>query len=391
MLWFPIMAPRPPVPRSIKIAVIGLAVVEAVILLAGLYVGRQPAKRAAPQAVITTPASIVEIDPPQLPVLPGARHRGVCFVAGGEVTPAAFADLEAHGVNWISQTLFGWQARADEPTFRIVTDDHVYWGERDSGLAETARLARARGIRTLLKPHLWLRDRSNGQWVGSIAMKNEKDWAAWFARYEEFILHYARLAERLGMETLCVGTELEGTSRRTDDWRRIIKAVRAVYRGRLTYAANWSGEFEHVEFWDDLDYIGVQAYFPLSDRAEASVDELIAGWRPHVARIAAVQKRFARPVLLTEIGYKAADRATVEPWTWTTTDRYNPDEQARAYEAAFRVLWHEPWCAGLYWWKWFPPGHHEAGGRDRYFTPQDKPAAAVMARWYGAAAAPASD
>ncbi|MEO6461570.1 MAG: hypothetical protein ABIP29_00680, partial [Candidatus Eisenbacteria bacterium] len=132
--------------------------------------------------------------------------------------------------------------------------------------------------------------------------------------------------------------------------------------------------------------IGVQAYFPLSDRAEASVDELVAGWTPHVAKIEAVQQRFARPVLLTEIGYKAADRATVEPWTWTTTDRYNPDEQARAYEAAFRVLWNKPWCAGMYWWKWFPSGHHEAGGRDRYFTPQDKPAAAVMARWYKTAA-----
>ena len=311
------------------------------------------------------------------------RQRGVCFVAGPAApVDADFADLAAHGVTWISQTPFGWQRRADEPDFRMVTDGRVYWGERDSGLVATARMARAHGIRTMLKPHLWLH--GEGAWPGAIAMKNEADWAAWFARYEEFIVHYARLAEASGMDALCVGTELEGTTGREADWRRVIAAVRRAYHGPLVYAANWSGEFERVAFWDALDYVGVQAYFPLSAEAEASVDELVAGWTPHVARMAAVARRTGKRVIITEIGYKASDRATVEPWTWTTTDRYNADEQARAYEAAARALWSQPWCAGFYWWKWFPAGHPEAEGRDLYFTPQDKPAAVVLRRMYGA-------
>jgi hypothetical protein len=323
--------------------------------------------------------------PASAPAPADLRQRGVCFVAGPAApVDADFADLAAHGVTWISQTPFGWQRRADDPTFGMITGDHAYWGERDSGLVVTARMARAHGIRTLLKPHLWLRDRSDGQWVGSIAMKSEADWAAWFARYEEFIVHYARLAEASGMEALCIGTELEGTTGREADWRRVIAAVRRVYHGPLVYAANWDGEFEHVRFWDALDYIGVQAYFPLSNEPEAAVDELVAGWAAPVARIEAVARREGRRVLITEIGYKAADRATVEPWTWTTADRYNPAEQARAYEAAFRAVWSKPWCAGLYWWKWFPAGHPEAGGRDLYFTPQGKPAAAVIRRGYGA-------
>ncbi len=321
-----------------------------------------------------------------VPTLPdSARHRGVCFVAGPAApVDADFADLAAHGVTWISQTPFGWQRRFDEPAFRMITDGRIYWGERDSGLVATARMARAHGIRTLLKPHLWLHDDGDGRWVGSIAMTSEADWAAWFAHYEEFIVHYARLAEASDMAALCIGTELEGTTRREADWRRVIAAVRRVYHGPLVYAANWSGEFEHVAFWDALDYVGVQAYFPLSGEAEASVDELVAGWAPHIARIAAVARRTGKPVLITEIGYKASDRATVEPWTWSTSDRYNPDEQARAYEAASRALWAQPWCAGFYWWKWFPAGHPEAAGRDLYFTPQDKPAAAVLRRMYGA-------
>jgi len=310
------------------------------------------------------------------------RQRGVCFVAGPRIGTEAFDPLVASGVTWISQTPFGWQEHAHDPDFRIVTGGFVYWGERDSGLIETARMAHERGIRVLLKPHLWLRDRSAGQWTGSIAMESEDDWQRWFARYEEFIVHYAGLAEAGGMDALCIGTELEGTTGREADWRRVIAAVRRVYHGRITYAANWSGEFERVAFWDALDWIGVQAYFPLSSQAEASVDELVAGWQPHVMKIAAVQRRFGKPVVFTEVGYKASDRATVEPWLWRTDDRYNPQEQARAYEATFRVFWPRPWFAGMYWWKWFPGDHPEQDGHDNRFSPQGKPARAVLAKWY---------
>ncbi len=45
-------------------------------------------------------------------------------------------------------------------------------------------------------------------------------------------------------------------------WRRLISEVRERYTGRLTYAANFD-QYELVTFWDDLDVIGVNAYFPL--------------------------------------------------------------------------------------------------------------------------------
>ena len=385
------MSPRAPVPRSLKYAILGLAAVEMILGGAAILATNRPEHRATspPPTAVTAPSP--HFDPPQLPVIPGARQRGVCFVAGpAPPTDADFADLAAHGVTWISQTPFGWQARADAPELRMNTAGHGWWGERDSGLVETTRLARARGIRTLLKPHVWLRDHRDGKWTGSIAMTSEDDWAAWFAQYEAFIVHYATLAESMGVEVLCIGTELEGTTAREADWRRVIAAARRVYPGRLTYGANWSGEFERIAFWDALDYIGVQAYFPLSDKPDATVDDLATAWAPYVARIEAVQRRFARPVLLTEIGYKASARATHEPWTWTTDDAYDPDAQARAYEAAYRALWDRPWCAGFYWWKWFPAGHHEAHGRDRFFTPQDKPAADVMTKWYAAERPPRS-
>src|SRR5207344_1896544 len=96
--------------------------------------------------------------------------------------------------------------------------DGGLWGESDDGLAKTAAWARKLGIKTLLKPHLWVR---HGAWSGDIAMESDDAWKAWFASYESFVLHYARLAEAHGFEALAVGTEIGRTTARTADWKRI--------------------------------------------------------------------------------------------------------------------------------------------------------------------------
>jgi hypothetical protein len=321
--------------------------------------------------------------PPPLPsVSPAERQRGVCFVAGDRVGEDVFADLSRSGVTWISQTPFGWQRSAHDPDFRVVTGGAVYWGERDVGLRETARLARRHGIHTLLKPHLWLIGSARGDWSGSISMRSEAAWKSWFSRYEEFIVHYARLAEESGMEALCIGTELEGTTSRERDWRKIIAVVRRVYHGRLTYAANWSGEFERIRFWDALDYVGVQAYFPLARSPGASTSDLVAAWTPVRARLEALSRRTGKPVLFTEVGYRSARGAAVSPWKWRSGDPVFLEEQARCYESVFRVFWNRPWFAGTYWWKWFPSWDGRRSNRDRSFTPQGKPALQILSRWY---------
>ena len=312
--------------------------------------------------------------------------RGVCFVAGPPVDSTHFSRLKDLGVSWISQTPFGWQARVDEPTFRIVTSGRVYWGERDEGLRETARLARRAGIRTMLKPHLWLRDRTGGKWEGDIAMRNEEDWARWFAQYERFLVHYATLAEESGMEALCIGTDLEGTTAREADWRRVIARVRQVYRGQLTYAANWAGEHERIRFWDALDLVGVQAYFPLSEEDDPGLDALVQGWAPHRERLKALAERAGKPIVFTEVGYRSAMAAAREPWLWRTPESENLALQARCYEAVFRTFWHEPWFGGAFWWKWYPHGAGTHPYEESTFTPQGRPAEKVLANWYGGVA-----
>ena len=101
------------------------------------------------------------------------KHRGVSWVAGREVGAAAMDALAKHHVNWIVQTPFGWQKAPDSPNVQLATSGRILWGERDEGLETTTRLAKERGIKTLLKPHIWLR---GGGWRGDIAMKSETDW-----------------------------------------------------------------------------------------------------------------------------------------------------------------------------------------------------------------------
>lgn len=330
-------------------------------------------------------------------VEPAEKHRGVAWTAGDTVTAAELEPLRDLGVTWITQTPFGWQRSIGEPEIHL-TPDRGFWGERDEGLVTTLRLAHELGIKSLLKPHIWLVEEGRAQydgdqqeqqptpWRGAIGYESQEDWQKWFASYRRFLLHYAELAERAGFDGLVVGTELDGTLEREADWRRLIAEVRSVYSGPLTYAATWR-RFEQVPFWDALDAIGVQGYFPLSSHPRPALGTLLEAWREPKRRLAALARATDRPVLFTEVGYRSMADAGVRPWEWTESSgtRAAPDLelQARLYEAFFRSFWDQSWFAGAYFWKWYPDGrHHRAHEVD--FSPQGKPAAAVLARWYRA-------
>ena len=339
-------------------------------------------------AELTTPAVRLSV-----PVGPfdSTRLRGVSWVGGDSITAAELAPLLRDHVTWLAQMPFGWQAGATEPVIRTNTARPTgrwgLWGESDAGLLYTAQLARQHGIRTLLKPHLWVRGHSS--WPGDINMSSAADWNTWFTSYSGFILHYAQLAETAHFDGLCIGTELLHATEPAHEkaWRGLIRQIRRVYHGPLTYAANWSGEYQQIQFWDALDYVGIQAYFPLTIASSPSLDTLLQGWQPHLRKLAVWQKKIKKPIVFTEIGYKTTPDAAARPWEWP--ERLSafaaPDEatQARCYEAMFRACWGLPWLKGMFIWKWYP-GLQADGSARRHadFTPQHKPAETVLARWY---------
>ncbi|WP_268123278.1 glycoside hydrolase family 113 [Roseivirga pacifica] len=328
------------------------------------------------------------------------KHRGVCWVGGSQQIDSIDINRVASlGVNWISQTPFGWQSGHDNPSISGMhqTGERGWWGERDEGLITTTELARAKGIKTILKPHIWLRD-EGGKWRGEIAMKTEEDWQKWFSDYEQFILHYAKLAEAAKMEMLCIGTELHQTCvQREADWRALIKKIRAVYSGQLTYAANFADEYEEVSFWDELDFIGIQAYFPITDSHEPKIEDLNKSWDNHLSTLEKFSNKYKKPVLFTEIGYKSTKNAGITPWEWpqhvNMQERkalYSEENQAVLYESMMQKVMTAPFIAGIHIWKWFPKYEaRQARARQRNenyididFTPQGKTAEEVMGKWF---------
>ncbi len=107
-----------------------------------------------------------------------------------------------------------------------------------------------------------------------------------------------------------------------EHWRRVVAEARRAYGGRLTYAANFD-QYDSVGFWDALDLIGINAYFPLRRKevpglAAADLeDQLAAGWRRVLSGIDGFRRGRGledRQVLFTELGYVARANATLRPW-----------------------------------------------------------------------------
>lgn len=326
------------------------------------------------------------------PLSSSQKQKGVSWVAGpNPITRENLKPLTASHVNWIVQTPFGWQTDYDTPNLTLKTTGS-YWGETDKGLEITTQYAQEVGIKTLLKPHIWLTQVREGKWRTDIAMQSEADWQTWFEQYRIFMIHYAKFAETNEIPVLCIGTELQKTAvEREADWRSLITEIRQVYHGQLTYAANWFEAFEQIQFWDALDFIGIQAYFPLSQELSPTIEQLNAGWQSHFDKILAVQQRYQKPVIFTEIGYRSTEDAAIEPWQWPNSSEINPEHpaniagletQARCYEAFFQTFWHQDWFAGAYWWKWFPEIEPQSQQVGKGFTPQNKPAEKILGSRY---------
>jgi hypothetical protein len=254
----------------------------------------------------------------------------------------------------------------------------------DASILHAMATARSLGLEVSLKPQV---DVNTGSWRGAIAPPDPN---AWFASYGAMIDHYADLARQGGATMLVIGTEFKTLSgpAYTSRWQQIIAGIRQRFGGRLTYAANWN-EYKQVQFWDRLDLIGVDAYYPLSDLPAPTVSQLVSAWtsRGYVDALRVSSQQYGKQVLFTEIGYRSIVGAAITPNIWNSQALYSMDEEANAYEAAFQAFIGKPWFAGMYWWSW--PASLPANGWNGDYTPTYKPAEDVMHAWNQRLGAPA--
>ncbi|WP_299896443.1 hypothetical protein [uncultured Aquimarina sp.] len=312
------------------------------------------------------------------------KHRGMSVFGWFNEDFDAIDDLIKTNIEWVAVVPFLDQEDEESLEMRIPKEIGK-WSRRDSLHLRTITALRENNIHVMLKPHLWL----GTGWRSNINHTKKENWDIWFESYRKNMLHYAKMAADTNVELFCIGTELRSSlENQPKKWIELVKEIKNVYQGKLTYAANWDGEFENVEFWDELDYIGIQAYFPLTEVSSPDLDVIKKGWERYTKTLSSLSKKHDKPILFTEVGYKSEVSATIKPWEWGSafsilSKQKSDKTQQLAYQALFEEFWDKDWFAGSYIWQWNIQSKKDNAPTNLDFSPRFKPAENTIAKWYG--------
>ncbi|MBW7456073.1 1,4-beta-xylanase [Paenibacillus sepulcri] len=277
--------------------------------------------------------------------------------------------MTALNVNWAALSLGALQATAQSTTISYKEEPTV----TDSEVRSAIRRAKELGLKVCLKPVVNCAD---GTWRAHInffdhEVPGEPSWSEWFASYEEFILHYAVIAEEEGCEMLCIGCEMVQTDKREAQWRALIAKVRAVYSGLITYNCDKYQE-GNVAWWDAVDIISSSGYYPIDE------------WEQQLDRVEASIAGYKKPFFFMEAGCPSREGSPQRPNDWSLPGAPSGVEQDRYYKAMFEACSRRPWMQGFMLWDW--PA--------RLYAPQDapqnddycmyaKPAETTVSEYYG--------
>jgi hypothetical protein len=311
---------------------------------------------------------------------PTSKISGVSFVASRDsISDSHIMPVVNLSANYAAIMPYGFFRDISNPEI-IYNTDRQWFGESRQGVKQYIEALKNRGIKIMMKPHIWI---GRGDFTGHVEMSSEEKWKQFEVSYSKYILDFAKLAEETNSEILCIGTELEKfIENRPEFWLGLISEIRTIYKGKLTYAANWD-EFKRTPFWSNLDYIGIDAYFPVSDMQTPTIEDSKKGWIEHEKLIKEISAKHDRPILFTEFGYRSVDYTGKEPWKSDRSMKsINMDAQVNATQALFETFWDKDWFAGGFIWKWFRNHEKSGGASNNQFTPQNKPVEKIIQAYY---------
>lgn len=302
-----------------------------------------------------------------------------------DLTIDLYQDLIAMNANWVGivpeKLIYRHNLKLREDQY------NEYWGETIEATIQSIELAKESGLKIFIKPHVVLqkksgqKDKTSGaDWRGAINPKSESDWQVFEQHYEDYILTLVKIAEEYKVELFAIGTELKSSvEKRPQFWYSLISKIRNMYSGDLIYCANWD-EYENIPFWNELDFIGVDNYFPINKAKSPTVRKTVKNWIPISDKLQAFSNAYNKKIIFTEFGYRNVPYSGARPWTHDTgKSEYDYRAQANLYEALFQAFWNESWLAGGFSWKW---AMHKLPEHNTTFSVQDKPALVVLRTWY---------
>jgi hypothetical protein len=242
------------------------------------------------------------------------------------------------------------------------------------------------GMKVMIKILMSVRD---SDVFGGINL-NPLDPDQWFESYTSNLLHFAQLSEQYGVSALAVATELPiMTAKYPDRWSKLISQVREEYSGIVTYASLII-EFFKIPFWQELDWIGIDAYFPLNSTSDVtpSLNEMTDRATFFYGRVQARlhgMNLANKTVIFTESGVPSYTGSIATPWLDfedCSTVQSNNTAQASAFQAVFTAIARANFINGIFVYHVDLPKNQDYVGTSGWscgFTFRNKPAYKIIA------------
>lgn len=284
---------------------------------------------------------------------------------------------EKINANWLSIMPYGFIRNG---SFKIeYNHEWQWWGEKEEGVLKIIRSSKLNGYKIMLKPHIWI---TQGKYTGNLIADNETDWQELEKTYRNYVLYYAKIAQNEKVELFCIGTEWKSfIAKRKKFWINLIQEIKSIYDGKITYAANWD-EYHLTPFWDKLDLIGLDAYFPISEKKTPSIEEIENNLKAVDYKLYNFSDSLEKNILFTEYGYRSKDYSGLRPWESNNSDNFNELAQSNLLMGFYNTFWDKEYISGGFIWKWFPNHENSGGPKNSGYTPQNKKAEKVISQFY---------
>lgn len=294
------------------------------------------------------------------------KIKGITFIgenrgrfAGKEAKKSLFQMKEQTGCNTLMLFIGGLQSSPQSENI----DYRYNLAPSDSEVEEFIRYAVEIGLMVMVKPVVSCKD---GTWRAHINFFDkdipcEPKWCNWFESYTKFQVHYAEIAEKTGCEFFCIGSEMVMAERRTEEWKALIKEVRKVYSGQITYIADKYQE-DNVAWWSELDIITAGGAYPIDT------------WEKELDRLEILAHKYKKPFMIGDLGCKSCKGSSKLPNFWEYQGEVDMEEQIRYFKAVFEACEKRDFIDGVSIWDWnYHQYKEEDALKDRSYSIFGKP------------------
>jgi hypothetical protein len=273
-----------------------------------------------------------------------------------------------------------------------------------SDISEVAKLGKDSGFFVILKPHSTLVNSTDNRniWNTDSTKFNPKFLKEW-NNYLRLMLDSVN-----NVDGVCIGTELNHVDNvRRDEWISLIKDIKTIFKGQLTYDGLFSRwlsvpTISDVVFWDQVDYISASLYIPVAKNDNASVNNIIYGWYNQndyqgnklgditnvIDYLRALSIKYKKQIYAMESGYQSANTGLYDVNNSpNNTKTINNDLQARGFSGYFNVTSNNlDLFAGISIWGMWTGTIQQKNINDIWYTmefsPYNKPASDTIKKYF---------